>query len=138
MTRKYARELHLAPPLRPTGHGVPRSCFVFCCVLHDAAASSSLPDVEGLPGTSQDASKVTVRSGESIEAFVHALAPLADALLVNCSTPEDTTVAVKCIRDALEAHHVGAGAPHRRPISIGAYGNRMEPVEEDWVFDWLN
>lgn len=89
---------------------------------HDPSAelwmSFSVPDDP--PGT-----EVALRSGESIEAAVAAVASRVSAILFNCSPPEAITVALGQARAALGAN------PGQ--IQTGGYANAFEPKIEGYA-----
>ena len=71
-------------------------------------------------------SEVSLRSGETIKAAVRDLVPFGDALnaiLVNCSGPEQVTKAVSVIAEELQAKG--------SDLSFGAYGNSFSCNKKD-------
>lgn len=76
-----------------------------------------------------------IRSGEKASDAVHKILEHADsiggkgliqAVLFNCSMPEDITLALKDIKETMH------GELEERGILVGAYPNRLTKIQSDW------
>lgn len=68
---------------------------------------------------------VTLRSGESIEAAVRAVADRATGVLFNCSPPETIDVAVAAAGAVIASEGLD--------VELGAYANAFEPKPEEYA-----
>lgn len=81
----------------------------------------------GTPGTDLD--RPTLWSGESVAEAVEAAADGgADAILINCSAPEDTTLALAELARSLDGRSARSGAE----VAFGAYANGFQPRPSDY------
>jgi len=64
-----------------------------------------------------------LRSGEKLDDYIEAMAPITDALVWNCSTPEASTNAIEIALKKIPG------------LKTGAYANHFHPVPEGWALE---